>query len=43
MRAMGIIFANNYDSSMGGLTNKRTMAAFLSAAVTVRSTSPFPT
>ena len=27
MRAMGIIFANIYDSSMGELTNKRTMAS----------------
>ena len=27
MRAMGIIFANIYDSSMGDLTNKRTMAS----------------
>lgn len=27
MTAMGIIFANIYDSSMGGLTNKRTMAS----------------
>ena len=27
MNAMGIIFANIYDSSMGDLTNKRTMAS----------------
>ena len=27
MTAMGIIFANIYDSSLGELTNKRTMAS----------------
>ena len=27
MKAMGIIFANIYDSSLGELTNKRTIAS----------------
>ena len=27
MKALGIIFANIYESSLGGLTNKRTLAS----------------
>ena len=41
MKAMGIIFANIYDSSLGELTNKRTIAS-LPYAGTARLISPCP-
>lgn len=40
MTTMGIIFANIYDSSLGELTNKRTMASLPYGGAIVRSISP---
>lgn len=42
MKAMGIIFANIYDSSLGELTNKRTIASLPYGGGTAKSTSPCP-